>query len=204
MNRAVALTLMFLTTFVAAFGNTYCGTITQTITSTNDPLYHIGQTFTGYYSYESSCIDGTFDGPAPWRPDLSDNTSLDGEIYMPFAAKAHFDFYMGGSHVVYDLKGSGGKFNELPNTPNHPGSLVVTNGCITDFFWAFENGGFWMWATENNFQALSFYDRGPHCPATSGSIALGNPTRVPDVTSTLPLLAGALLGFGLIRRRFAS
>lgn len=62
--------------------NFFGGTIAQTITSTNDPGYQVGQIFAGYYQYESATADGTFHPDSPVNP--SGNKSLTGLVYLTF------------------------------------------------------------------------------------------------------------------------
>jgi hypothetical protein len=197
MKKIIISITVFLTAFLGAYGDTYFGTFTETITETNDPLYHVGQTFNGSYWYDSATADGTFHTPTWGTPQPGVNYTLDGTVYTPFAAEVDFD-YMG---VQYHLTGPGGAQRELRNTVNH-GQLVVTNGQVADFEWSYEQGGFYMYMKNSDFVALSFYDKGPadQVPTTRGTVSFGEPSRVPEATTTWALVAASVLGLGFIRR----
>jgi hypothetical protein len=206
MKPAIASALVFLAASLAAFGNTYNGTITQTVTGTNDPLYYVGQTFLGYYQYQSPSMDGTFytnniDPPLTPKPPGSID-SLAGSVYMPFFLSSIYVDYGGGYYLTY---GPGGRLNSLGETVNE-GTLVVSNGQVSDFFWSWEQGGFYAAITEGTFVAMSFYDAMPQnqVPITRGSVVFGDPVEVPDEPATGLLLGGVLVaGLVVIRRQAA-
>ncbi|MFT3781758.1 MAG: hypothetical protein QM790_07035 [Nibricoccus sp.] len=209
MKKAAALVILYVSSLAGVFADTYFGTITQTITKTNDPQFFVGQTFVGCYAYDSTSINGYYCAPSHWYPTTPTNLSLSGTLYVPFADEAHFEWTPSGqtTPISYTLAfGDKGSYQAFTDTPINPGKLMIENGCVTGFSWSFDVGGFFMEASENSFQAYSYYDRGPadQTPKTSGTITIGNPTRVPDTAATLSLLAAGLLGLGLFRRRYAS
>lgn len=199
MKPTIASILFFASVALPALGNTYHGSIVQTIEGTDIPLYHVGQTFLGYYEYESPSIDGTFYTNNFDPPLLGVNYSLDGSIYMPFATSFIFIDQDGNSWPL--TYGPGGMFEGLTATIDY-GKLVVAGGHVSNFLWAWENGGFYMQASENTFEALSFYNYGGS--GASGSLVFGDPVNVPDEPSTASLLGGVLVaGLVLIRRQVA-
>ena len=52
--------ILFLKAASLASAIPYTGTITQTVTSSNDVQYGVGSIYTGWYQYESDTVDGTF------------------------------------------------------------------------------------------------------------------------------------------------
>jgi len=205
MNTSSVLILTFACLSLNAYGDTYHGTITQTVTVTNDPLYHIGDTFVGYYQYQSPSIDGTF-YTNNFNPPLTPKpagalATLDGMLYMPFATSV--DIY-GGDHLTW---GPGCRSNGIDQTMNE-GTLVITNGTVSSFFWSWDKGGFYTYVSSGSFMSLSFYDKWPApgtaLPYTSGTVVFSTPTAVPDRCATITLLGGVFLALAALRRRFVS
>lgn len=196
MRTSITSILLLASVWSTAFAATYHGTIRQTVTETNDPQYHVGQTYLGYYQYESPSIDGTFTTPPLYQPPGAIDT-LVGSVYMPFASSASFE--EGGSTIIL-TDSPGGHFNGLQDTPN-AGVLVITNGQVSDFFWSSDHNGFYMDMTESDFGAVSFYNTpASPIPFTSGTVAFGDPfhvVHVPEEPVTASLLAG-VLAVGLV------
>jgi len=179
----------------AAFGLTFTGTIIQTVTSSNDPLYSVGQTFVGWYRYDSATIDGTFGTPG-----FASNTSLAGQFYFAFVSSPTETAPLG--------------WHSLTNTPNG-GSLTVSGGQVTSFNWSFDHGGYYTGGTYSSgagadtFVAMSRYDRPDFdpgsgqflpTPTVTGTLSLGAASAVPEAATTVWLLAG-VIGVGALVRR---
>lgn len=201
-KRTVASIIIFLAASLATFGDTFYGTISETITSTNDPSYVVGETFYGCYQYESATIDGTFctagyGAPAPG------NSSLTGNIFVTTPNGA---------------AGWGQPIGLVSLAPDvNPSHLTVTGGVVTDFSWDYlTEYGFGCSIADGNSSFGASGDRdvfdptiGQYRPeywiSTEGSLCLSAPVKqVPDASNTLALLALSLLGFIALRRRFAT
>lgn len=156
--------------------NYWVGSFTETIIQTNDSFYQVGQTWQGSYSYHADTSDGTF----------TTGSGLGGSIFMPFATTN--GFYTGGL---------GGVWQDLSQT-NEYGTLTVTNGEVTNFFWQYEFSGFFMLAGTPSFTAESYADAfiGPRI-YTVGSLAwsapVDPPEPIPDAPNTVVLCAIAML-----------
>jgi hypothetical protein len=111
--------------------NTFGGMITQIVTQTNDSRFYIGQSFSGYYQYDSIDPDGVFHVANNLPP--AGNRSLCGIVYLPFPEGR-------------------ARLNALPVTMND-GSLTVSGGLVTAFAWSLESGGYWASFTNNTFFA---------------------------------------------------
>jgi len=192
---------LVLGTSPAMFALPYRGTITQVITGSDDPLYHPGQTFIGFYQYNSPTIDGTFytnqfDQPLTPKPPGA-IASLQGMIYSPFVESVYVTAY-GGYTLSY---GFGGFWSRLTDTINE-GVLTVSDGVVTDFLWSWEQGGFFMYMGTGGFFTYSFYDTpASPTPTVSGTVTFGVPSRVPEGSSSLWLLAAVLLPMVLVSFR---
>ena len=172
----------------------YAGTITETITGTDDPLYHVGQQFVCWYIYESPSIGGVFTfGPRAY-PGPS---TLTIELYYPFSP------YNGSDP-------SGFQINRC-NGSSQP-QLTVSGGVVTDLDGVIETGfqGNWYMILQGfSFQTFETGRYDPvtaqfiDSPSTSGTFAFSDPIAfVPDNNSTLILLAS--VGFGMfffVRKR---
>lgn len=69
----------------AALADSWSGTYTETVVSTNDPSYSVGQSVTESYAYATSGTspDGAFYGAANGNPQYAgDNTTLTGNMYL--------------------------------------------------------------------------------------------------------------------------
>jgi len=195
----IALTLG---TSSATFGLPYRGTITQVITGSDDPLYHLGQTFIGHYQYNSPTMDGTFytnqfDPPLTPKPPGA-IAPLNGTIYSPFVESVYVTAY-GGYTLSY---GFGGSWRRLTDTINE-GVLTVSDGVVKDFLWTWEKGGFYMHMGKDGFSTYSFYDTpASPTPTVRGTVTFGIPSRVPEKASSFWLLATALVPMVLISLQF--
>jgi hypothetical protein len=184
MKSLLLLAIVFASLAIPAHANTYYGTITQTVTQTNDPTYTIGQVFVGFYEYESSTVDGVFYTQfAPYPRPPGTNETLTGQIRF---------LYPDGYPTL----------NELDLTMNE-GRLTVLGGDVTDFYWSWEKGGNYTVLDVDSCFSLTHYDWSvdpvtgePFTPPfTGGSVSFSAPVRVPDTSSTGWLL---LAGLGLL------
>jgi len=131
------------------------GLLQQIITATNDPSYYVGQSFSGFYEYQSTDGNGVFFCP----PDLADpgtNTSLTGLLYLPFSPP------------------TGGRLNAFPVTPNL-GSLTVTGGVVTGFTWSSQEGDYYAQFSKDSFR-ISNLGADPQIE-TTGLMLWGLPLR---------------------------
>jgi len=187
----LGLTSLALPVFATSFG----GTLTQTVTESNDPLYAIGDTFVGYYRYDSSTIDGDFFPNIPSVTPPGVNNSLTGEFYFAFDPRP-------GESINTGL--------QPLNTGVNGGELVVSGGAITSFAWSFEYGGYYTAFTAGTFIALSYYDRPIFDPSSGlflptpevkGTLTLSAPHEVPDATTTGWMLFASIGGLTLLADR---
>ncbi len=197
LTSLLALTGCFGSLAPAAFALTFGGTITQTVTGSNDPLYTVGQTFEGYYRYESTTTDGTFFTPFY---NSGANESLTGSVYMAFSPRPG----------EFPLMG----FNPLTNTPIL-GQLVVSGGQITSFNWSFDHGGYYtgMDTRFGTFWSLSYYDRPIYLPDSGqflptpivqGTLSLSEPRKVPDTMPTDWMLFACVSSLSFLAWKFRS
>jgi len=212
-RHAILASVMFLFASLGALGNTYTGTITQIVTQTNDPLYHVGETFHGFYSYESSTSDGTFygaQGPL-YGHSVDTNTSLSGQIFMPFATDGFLDYTYFGGPIIPITGGEGLVQASLAYSTTLP-CLTVEYGQVTEFcygnYLGFDFGaGYHSSINSGEFFAISWasYAGADGLPDTRGTLSLGSPQPVSDSSVTLALLGGAMTGlFALRRHRIAA
>jgi hypothetical protein len=159
-----------------AWGNTYHGTITCTVTSIfNAPpgTLSVGDTFGGWYQYESPSVDGTFYG----HPNI-----LGGELLL-----------VGGLDLPYPItfaKPSGFYGFDIQHS-----TMVVTGGVVMYFNWHPTLG-----PTDLNVDTASFgftYSLLDIPARGSGTVVFSAPT-VPDSSGTMILIIAAIIGlFGL-------
>ena len=189
--KQIALGIVLLPLFlgVPVRATTFGGNLVETITSTDDPLYHVGQEFWGSYWYDSPTVDGTF-SISFWDVSIAGLSTLDGRVYLPYAKAIPDDPY-------YDY-GPGLQVLNLTSTP-YGGTLIVTEGEIASFEWSTELGGFYTYMNQHMFQSLSFLT----VPGfnTLGSIDMSAPQRIADSTATGSLLCGVGLLLVAFRRR---
>ncbi|MCX6956502.1 MAG: hypothetical protein NTV51_30585 [Verrucomicrobia bacterium] len=179
-----------------AFAGTYSGIITQTITSSDNPLFTVGQTFIGSFQYESPTVDGDFYSPYPYSQQPS-NTSLSGQIYFPFFNGSWRDFTgtTGGVHMTVN-GGNVINFNYYYDVGNYSFSSGNTGGAIrffsyTPYTYDSSTGQFHNYSVSGTF---SFSSQTPE----------PNPYPAPESASTASLLLAVVGGLGLLsaRRRF--
>lgn len=195
--KRLLLALVALGAALPASALTYHGQIIQTITSTNDPQYKVGQQFLSYYSYNSDTIDGTFSTEV-WGSTPVTNTSLTGYVNIPLADHG-LAIYPGAPRFSMQqvFAGFAG------------GYLKVSGGQVTEFNWIFDNGGYYgiFGSLDYGWGAWSLpwwgLPTGENDVLTRGSMTFAPPT-VPDTGATLGLLAGGLLLCGWLRRRGAT
>jgi hypothetical protein len=193
MKKIIAPVLLLLSVPISAFGTMFHGTITETVTSTGgpdvfSPFYYVGETFHGFYEYDSTTIDGSFftqgvienDG---FPPDT--NESLGGLMYI-------LDPWFGPQADP----GLG---------TNVYGELDVSGGQISAFTWQLDNNGVYSIFSAGGFSSLGYDEQNPTIlPVVdvTGSVFFSNP--VPDSTPTIwaaALGAVACLGFCSKRQR---
>lgn len=133
-------------------GNFFGGIITQVITGTNDPGYHVGQIFSGYYQYASPSADGTFHPDTSVNP--SGNKSLTGIIYLTFP-------------------GAYGRLNGLPTTMN-PSYLTVTGGVVSVLNWSLQTGDYYAFFVAGTFTTRLMSQPGP-AVETTGTVKFSAP-----------------------------
>ena len=158
----------------------YEGTILETITSTNDPLYAVGQTLNGWYRYDSADVDGTF-RPRHILDPLNPN-QLHGVLFVPGRGDELIDGYSFASRTY----------------------LTVSAGEVTDFFrtdsigfleYTFRGSGFSV--RRDGFRSDGTFGN----IGTIGTVSFSNPVaNVPEgSTSTAWLLLGGMFAVAVIR-----
>ncbi len=183
------------------FATIWSGTITETITGTNNPGFEIGQTFIGSYSFESDELDGD---------------------YLPYANPygSHPDGLGTLKISIYDFAGN---YWRTGTDLEFRLWMTVSNGVVSDFRFDGESG-----MTDFGFFTNSFYEtnhnpigRPPGTPGTyseSGSMSFSNPVAeiiaeesfsrlsasVPDAAATFALFATGLGSLALYGRRRVS
>lgn len=178
-NFLLLVALLFCTP-LATFGLSFRGTVTQVITRSDDPLYYPGQTFIGYYQYDSPTIDGTFftdqfDPPLTPKPPGA-IASLSGTIYSPFVNTVYIPAF--GEYTL--SYGPGGSWRTFAGTVNE-GVLTVSDGVVSEFLWTWEYGGFYMYMGTESFFTYNFYDTFARpFPRVVGTVTFGLPTRVSE------------------------
>ena len=170
---------------LAANGMPFHGTITETITSTNDPAYAVGAVFVGSYSYESPTMDGTFYTGEYYPPPNPDAlNTLDGLVDLPFATSAEWVFE---GTILTETGGFGNLVVPLASTRNG-GSLTVADGKIEHFEWSWESNHFYFEMSGNpsqgTFMAYSFDNTA--LVQTYGTVVFSS---VPEITPTIQLIA---------------
>lgn len=108
MKKIIALAIIMAGSSFSALAALYQGTFTYTFTYLSPAVegVSVGQTFNGWYRYESPTIDGTFSGRS---------SGIAGQICIPRPFR-----YAGYETLSMD---------------NLFISLTVTNGILTDFYW---------------------------------------------------------------------
>lgn len=164
---------------VSAHATLWHGTITQTVTETNDSKYTLGQVATGWYEYESDTVDGDF-GLLTYMlfHDPSANPTLQGEVFVFPARHPESWYHMGeGAH----------------GDETH---MVVTNGKVSDFHKFMRVG-----ATDWGMSLTEFHgvDRQTsNWIITNGTVQFSDPVaKVPDHSSTAALLFVSVIGLAI-------
>lgn len=157
----------------------YWGTITETVVSTNDPAFYVGEQLLGYYRYNAPSSDGDFYIPFGATTPPGANTSLKGAVYVTFPPV--------GLHSLQSTPGAG--------------LLTVTDGIVTNFQWTFDVGGRYGGFTFAQFSTGVYNgDSGYPINWTTGTLTFGAAT-IPDGGPTgWLLLAGVGCCAGLGRR----
>ncbi len=169
---------------LTTFGNVYTGTITQTITHTNDSTFHLGQTFIGSYQYESDSIDGIFG-----VPNRSHDSAVDSLV---------------GSLYNWNPHANGGVFEESLGALGS--FLTVSNGCVIDFNFDGSRSFGQFWFSECIF-TWSGYAPSEGGISTEGTISFSSPAArsVPEGTiNTISMLMVGALFVGLTRQRLTA
>ena len=168
-RRYLAAKLLFcLFSATNAFATWWTGTITQTITQSGSTLYQVGQTFEGFYTYESSTVDGYFNTYGP-------------DIDHPNAKTAKLN----GSLFLFNLGEQ--TFRVGWTSDMH---MEVINGQVTEFLKHGQLGPSDFWFRENTFRySYSGFTEGY---LITGTMAFGPSHPISDSVGTT-----LLLGFGL-------
>lgn len=177
-----------LVTQVKAF--TWDGTITETITSSNNAAYQIGQVFNGNYSYHSDDVNGTFystEYSNNWNP-AGSNSSLTGSLALGL-----YNPQDGFNVTSYSMT----------STP-YVNYLSVVDGKVAGLFWQNQIGYSDPYFNGTTF---SFYTGGPFSSLVTGTLQFSEPVDppdpVPDASATFGLLAFSLGTLVILRRRFS-
>jgi hypothetical protein len=191
MNTLTKLLLVFIGGSTASFGIPFSGTITQTITQSNDPNYPVGVTFVGFYQYESDTIDGIFRTNA-------------GSVYGPSDG-----LLTGFVFLAYPV---GNGFEQLNDANTGSRGLEIVDGNVIAFSWRDEyingthnhayinygpGGGTFL-----NYGWLNYgsWDDEIYL-SISGTVVVGAPRQIPDVAPSLGLLTLSMVVFAAVRRR---
>ncbi len=177
--RLVLAALLALSSFAKSQATLWSGTITETVTSTNNPNYNVGDVVLGLYEYESDTVDGDF------------GTG----IYAAFNPGS-----IGTLHTtLYNFAPQGNNGWITPNNETFAflHHMVVTNGVVTDFYRTGQIG-----ASDFDFGVNSFDSTLLGEIKTSGTLVFSAPSStVPDSTASLGLLGIGMLSVTMVRRR---
>jgi hypothetical protein len=190
MKSLFAPILLLVTIPLPAFGTIYEGSLTETITDTGgSPLYYDGETFNGYYEYNSPTIDGDFYNiDAMYFEPPGTNETLDGVMYIPYP---------------WDPVGVDEGFGT-----NVYAELVVSGGEVSSFFWQLDNGGIYSVFSSTTFFSNSYDEANQNYMSgldpnitVSGTVSFGAPAGVPDSMATIwPLALGLVFCSSLYAR----
>jgi len=178
--------LTFLSLVFVWVGNldavTWAGSIVETITSSNNSAFSIGQTFVGSYSYKSDDVNGSFysmEYSENWNPPGS-NSTLAGIIPVGLLNQV----------IDYSLTNS-----------NYINYLSVVDGKVAGLFWQNQIGWSDPYFTGNTFM---FYTGGPESSIVRGTLAFSEPVdppvEVPDASMTISLFCISAAGLAAFRR----
>lgn len=166
------------------------GDITETITSSNNAAFQVGQVFTGSYSYHSDDVNGTFyatEYSNNWNP-AGANSSLTGLLSLGL-----FTPQDGFSVTPYSIT----------DTP-YVNYLSVVDGKVAGLFWQNQIG---ISDPYFNGTTFSFHTGGPFSSLVTGILQFSEPVDPPEPVSetsfTFGLLVFSLSGLVVIRRRLS-
>ncbi|HWA25408.1 MAG TPA: hypothetical protein VG734_07095 [Lacunisphaera sp.] len=187
---------------VQANADAFVGTMTFTVTATSDHLFTIGETFSGWYGYESPTVDGTFycsDQPPNYvGPDPTKLYTLRGQVTWPgdlqHTLPIDYPFYGGWPHANY-MTVSGGAVSAL-NFNNGYGPYVV-GAAGTDWYFFDDSYLEKYYDPSQTDWRNGLQGRGGRA---SGTITFSPPARVADAASSAFLLLGSLAGLLIMRR----
>jgi len=181
-----------------AFANLWQGTITETITQSDDPLFSVGQTFVGYYEYNSLTIDGCFGTQAYADSHTDAQSGLKGALVS-----------LGQGDIQID--------NSIWAPPTH---LIVVDGEVTEFYKTGQQGSSdYTFGTSAFAYLLSTRDTRSGFFHIYGTMTFSNPLSdndsvfsldapfadpvpTPDGTPTIAMLGLSIIGLTLTRRIF--
>lgn len=189
----------------SAFATLFYGTITQTVTETNDPEYAVGNVFTSTFHYESTQRDGTFYGLGSYMPPeaFPSLATLDGNLFFPLPMTEQ-----AGWETPYHLPPFGGYHNYTTGAASY---ITVSGGLVTDFLFVRDPGPFILYFTTTTFGAVVHDRYGVDADGnftgwldnmtTRGTMSFSAVNSVPEGAPTIGLLLGGALLVGLCRRK---
>jgi hypothetical protein len=169
---------------LTAFGIPYTGTITQTVTYTDDSNYQVGQTFTGWYQYDSSSADGDFG--TSWY-------CLDNPTALPTLYGSVFGFCDNMQDGWLSIRT--GNYAHLTH-------LSVEGNSVNDFHKTGQMGGLDFSFSGSGFRITNMMGPSGFAYETIGTLCFSAPVAVPENVTTASLVALSLFGLVLIRRRY--
>lgn len=166
-----------------AQANMYRGTVTQTVTASESPLYQVGMVVERWYSYESDTLDGLFLGrDSRWLyPD--EPMSLHGELFS----------FNGQGNLASNLP-IGDTMGAHYNT-----KLNVIDGQVTNFNMDGENNGSDYWFYFDHFVCADLLTGRRVWGSLSFSDPVKEVTSVPEGLSTFYGLGVGLALIGVCR-----
>lgn len=181
--KAILLFVSLVSVWVCNAGAvTWAGTILETITSSNNSAFSIGQTFTGSYSYKADDVNGTFyatEYSDNWNP-AGSNSSLKGILPVGLLNQV-MDYSITETQYINYLN--------------------VVDGKVAGLFWQNQIGWSDPYFSGDTFM---FYTGGPDSSIVRGTLSFSEPVdppdEVPDAAATLGLLGISFAGLMLFRR----
>ena len=169
---------------LTAFGIPYTGTITQTVTYTDDSSYQVGQTFTGWYQYDSSSVDGDFG--TSWY-------CLDNPTALPTLYGSVYGFCQSPQDGWLSIRG--GNYASLTH-------LSVDGNSVNDFHKTGQMGGLDFSFSGSGFHITNMMGPEGFAYETIGTLCFSAPVAVPENAATLSLVVASLFSLIVIRRRY--
>lgn len=160
-----------------SFATTWHGTITETVTSSTNPLYAVGDSFEGWYEYESETVDGQF-------------INFIGGVSTP-PRQLYYRLF---GFTNDPRRGDGNGWFSAPRDQSAD-RLTVTNGEVSDFHWV-ERDALNLIFGAHTFTAIEYYvsdGQGHYDPHfyydVRGTLTFSAPQAVnaPEAASTLLL-----------------